>query len=229
MTDKLNINQWAEEDRPREKMMLHGAAALTNAELLAILIGSGNTEDTAVELMRKVLDGCRNSLSELGKCTVDDLCRYKGIGPAKAVTILAASELGKRRKEEEPARRKQIRCSTDIYDWFHPLMCDLSVEECWIMLLNQASKVIDTVRISRGGLASTQVDVRCILREALLKRATAFVLCHNHPSGNRTPSTDDDRLTQSVAVASKTMNIRLLDHLIVTDGGYYSYADEGRL
>lgn len=229
MTDKLNINQWAEEDRPREKMMLHGAAALTNAELLAILIGSGNTEDTAVELMRKVLDGCRNSLSELGKCTVDDLCRYKGIGPAKAVTILAASELGKRRKEEEPARRKQIRCSTDIYDWFHPLMCDLLVEECWIMLLNQASKVIDTVRISRGGLASTQVDVRCILREALLKRATAFVLCHNHPSGNRTPSADDDRLTQSVAVASKTMNIRLLDHLIVTDGGYYSYADEGRL
>lgn len=229
MTDKLNINQWAEEDRPREKMMLHGAAALTNAELLAILIGSGNTEDTAVELMRKVLDGCRNSLSELGKCTVDDLCRYKGIGPAKAVTILAASELGKRRKEEEPARREQIRCSTDIYDWFHPLMCDLPVEECWIMLLNQASKVIDTVRISRGGLASTQVDVRCILREALLKRATAFVLCHNHPSGNRTPSTDDDRLTQSVAVASKTMNIRLLDHLIVTDGGYYSYADEGRL
>lgn len=229
MTDKLNINQWAEEDRPREKMMLHGAAALTNAELLAILIGSGNTEDTAVELMRKVLDGCRNSLSELGKCTVDDLCRYKGIGPAKAVTILAASELGKRRKEEEPAQRKQIRCSTDIYDWFHPLMCDLPVEECWIMLLNQASKVIDTVRISRGGLASTQVDVRCILREALLKRATAFVLCHNHPSGNRTPSTDDDRLTQSVAVASKTMNIRLLDHLIVTDGGYYSYADEGRL
>lgn len=229
MTDKLNINQWAEEDRPREKMMLHGADALTNAELLAILIGSGNTEDTAVELMRKVLDGCRNSLSELGKCTVDDLCRYKGIGPAKAVTILAASELGKRRKEEEPARRKQIRCSTDIYDWFHPLMCDLPVEECWIMLLNQASKVIDTVRISRGGLASTQVDVRCILREALLKRATAFVLCHNHPSGNRTPSTDDDRLTQSVAVASKTMNIRLLDHLIVTDGGYYSYADEGRL
>lgn len=229
MTGKLNINQWAEEDRPREKMMLHGAASLTNAELLAILIGSGNTEDTAVELMRKVLDGCRNSLSELGKCTVDDLCRYKGIGPAKAVTILAASELGKRRKDEEPARRKQIRCSTDIYDWFYPLMCDLPVEECWVMLLNQASKVIDTVRISRGGLASTQVDVRCILREALLKRATAFVLCHNHPSGNRNPSPDDDRLTRSVDTASKTMNIRLLDHLIVTDGSYYSYADEGRL
>ena len=210
MTDKLNINQWAEEDRPREKMMLHGAAALTNAELLAILIGSGNTEDTAVELMRKVLDGCRNSLSELGKCTVDDLCRYKGIGPAKAVTILAASELGKRRKEEEPARRKQIRCSTDIYDWFHPLMCDLPVEECWIMLLNQASKVIDTVRISR-------------------QRATQIALVHNHPSGSVQPSNEDRRLTQLVQQGAQTMNIRLLDHLIVTDGGYYSYADEGRL
>ena len=138
MTEKLAINQWAEEDRPREKMMLHGAASLSNAELLAILIGSGNTEDSAVELMRKVLGGCRNSLSELGKCSVADLCHYKGIGPAKAITILAASELGKRRKEEEPLERKQIRCSKDIYAYFHPLMCDLPVEECWVMFLNQA-------------------------------------------------------------------------------------------
>ena len=229
MNEKLNINQWAEEDRPREKMMLHGASALTNAELLAILIGSGNTEDTAVELMRKVLDGCHNKLGELGKCSVEDLCRYKGIGPAKAVTILAASELGKRRKEEEPKERVQIRCSTDIFAYFHPLMCDLSVEECWVMLLNQAAKVVDAIRISQGGLASTQVDVRCVLREALLKRATAFVLCHNHPSGNVTPSTDDDRLTQALNQASNTMNIRLLDHVIVTDGAYYSYVDEGRL
>lgn len=229
MNEKLNINQWAEEDRPREKMMLHGASALTNAELLAILIGSGNTEDTAVELMRKVLDGCHNKLGELGKCSVEDLCRYKGIGPAKAVTILAASELGKRRKEEEPKERVQIRCSTDIFAYFHPLMCDLSVEECWVMLLNQATKVVDAIRISQGGLASTQVDVRCVLREALLKRATSIVLCHNHPSGNVTPSTDDDRLTQALNQASNTMNIRLLDHVIVTDGAYYSYVDEGRL
>lgn len=229
MNEKLNINQWAEEDRPREKMMLHGASALTNAELLAILIGSGNTEDTAVELMRKVLDGCHNKLGELGKCSVEDLCRYKGIGPAKAVTILAASELGKRRKEEEPKERVQIRCSTDIFAYFHPLMCDLSVEECWVMLLNQAAKVVDAIRISQGGLASTQVDVRCVLREALLKRATSIVLCHNHPSGNVTPSTDDDRLTQALNQASNTMNIRLLDHVIVTDGTYYSYVDEGRL
>ena len=229
MNEKLNINQWAEEDRPREKMMLHGASALTNAELLAILIGSGNTEDTAVELMRKVLDGCHNKLGELGKCSVEDLCRYKGIGPAKAGTILAASDLGKRRKEEEPKERVQIRCSTDIFAYFHPLMCDLSVEECWVMLLNQAAKVVDAIRISQGGLASTQVDVRCVLREALLKRATSIVLCHNHPSGNVTPSTDDDRLTQALNQASNTMNIRLLDHVIVTDGAYYSYVDEGRL
>ena len=229
MNEKLNINQWAEEDRPREKMMQKGASALTNAELLAILIGSGNTEDTAVELMRKVLDGCHNKLGELGKCSVEDLCSYEGIGPAKAVTILAASELGKRRKEEEPKERVQIRCSTDIFAYFHPLMCDLSVEECWVMLLNQAAKVVDAIRISQGGLASTQVDVRCVLREALLKRATSIVLCHNHPSGNVTPSTDDDRLTQALNQASNTMNIRLLDHVIVTDGAYYSYVDEGRL
>lgn len=227
--EKLNINQWAKEDRPREKMMLHGPGALNNAELLAILIGSGNTEDSAVELMRKVLDDCRNSLSELGKRSVDDLCAYKGIGPAKAITILAASELGKRRKDEGPSERLRVRCSQDIFLYFHPLMCDLPVEECWVMLLNQASRLIDALRISQGGLASTQVDVRCILREALLKRATALVLCHNHPSGNTRPSADDDRLTQALSQAAKVMNIRMLDHLIVSDGGYYSYADEGRL
>ncbi len=227
--EKLNINQWAKEDRPREKMMLHGPGALSNAELLAILIGSGNTEDSAVELMRKVLDDCRNSLSELGKRSVDDLCAYKGIGPAKAITILAASELGKRRKDEGPSERLRVRCSQDIFLYFHPLMCDLPVEECWVMLLNQASRLIDALRISQGGLASTQVDVRCILREALLKRAAALVLCHNHPSGNTRPSTDDDRLTQALSQAAKVMNIRMLDHLIVSDGGYYSYADEGRL
>lgn len=226
--NKLTINQWAEEDRPREKMMQHGAAALSNAELLAILIGSGNTEDSAVELMRKVLGDYRNSLSELGKTTIDELCRYKGIGPAKAITILAASEIGRRRLEE-PLERKQIRCSKDIYDVFYPLMCDLPVEECWVLLLNQSSKIIDRICISRGGLASTQVDVRCILREALLKRAVSMVLCHNHPSGNTSPSRDDDRLTEALRRAAEVMNIRLLDHLVITDGGYYSYCDEGRI
>lgn len=227
--NKLTINQWAEEDRPREKMMQHGAAALSNAELLAILIGSGNTEDSAVELMRKVLSDYRNSLSELGKTTIDELCRYKGIGPAKAITILAASEIGRRRLEEEPLERKQIRCSKDIYEVFYPLMCDLPVEECWVLLLNQSSKIIDRICISRGELASTQVDVRCILREALLKRAVSMVLCHNHPSGNTSSSRDDDRLTEALRRAAEVMNIRLLDHLVITDGGYYSYCDEGRI
>mgnify|MGYP003411931477 FL=1 len=229
MTEKLTINQWAKEDRPREKMLQHGASALSNAELLAILIGSGNTDESAVELMRKVMDRYHNSLAELGRATADELCKYKGIGPAKAGTILAASELGRRRKAEQPAERMLVRSSCDIYAYFHPLMCDLSIEECWVLLLNQASKVIDGIRISQGGLAATQVDVRCILRGALLKRATSIVLSHNHPSGNIRPSQDDDRLTQALFQAAKTMNIRMLDHVIVSDGAYYSYADEGRI
>lgn len=229
MNGKLNINQWAEEDRPREKMMLHGAGALSNAELLAILIGSGSTDESAVELMRKVLADYRNSLSELGKSGVEELCRYKGIGPAKAITLLAASELGRRRKEEGTLERLQVRSSEDIYRLFYPLMCDLPVEECWILLLNQAGKVIDRIRISQGGLASTAVDIRCVLREALIRRAVSMVLCHNHPSGNLRPSREDDRLTESLRQAAVTVNLRLLDHVIVTDGKYYSYADEGRI
>lgn len=229
MNGKLNINQWAEEDRPREKMMLHGAGALSNAELLAILIGSGSTDESAVELMRKVLADYRNSLSELGKSGVEELCRYKGIGPAKAITLLAASELGRRRKEEGTLERLQIRSSEDIYRLFYPLMCDLPVEECWVLLLNQAGKVIDRIRISQGGLASTAVDIRCVLREALIRRAVSMVLCHNHPSGNQRPSREDDRLTESLRQAAVTVNLRLLDHVIVTDGKYYSYADEGRI
>lgn len=229
MTEKLRINEWAEEDRPREKMMFQGASSLSNAELLAILIGSGNNEESAVALMRKVLDGYHNCLGDLSKATVDELCTYKGIGPAKAITILAASELGKRRKEEGPRERQQIRNSEHIYRYFYPIMCDLSTEECWVILLNQAAKIIQAVKISSGGLASTQVDIRCILREALLKRATSLILCHNHPSGNIHPSGDDDRLTQSLFQAAKVMNIRMLDHVIVTDGAYYSYADEGRI
>lgn len=229
MSEKLTINHWAEEDRPREKMMLHGIASLSNAELLAILIGSGNTEDSAVELMRKILNDYHNNLNELGKTTVDELCHYKGIGMAKAVTILAASELGKRRKEGETEDRKCVLSSRDVYQYFYPLMCDLPIEECWILLLNQASKVIDRVKMSAGGLASTAVDVRCVLREALLKRATSMAICHNHPSGSIRPSSEDDRLTEQLERASKVMNIKLIDHVILTDGKYYSYADEGRM
>ena len=229
MAEKLTITQWAEEDRPREKMMLHGVSALSNAELLAILIGSGNTEDSAVELMRKVLNDYRNNLNELGKASIDELCRYKGIGPAKAITILAASELGKRRKEEAVEERPAILSSRDVYQCLHPLMCDLPTEECWVLLLNQANKLIDKVKVSTGGLSATAVDVRCILREALMKRASAIALCHNHPSGSIRPSREDDLLTKQVAQAAECMNIRLVDHIILTDGAFYSYADEGRI
>ncbi|MBR5612185.1 MAG: DNA repair protein RadC [Bacteroidaceae bacterium] len=229
MTERLTITQWAEEDRPREKMMMHGASALSNAELLAILIGSGNAEESAVELMRKILNDYHNNLNELGKASIEELCRYKGIGSAKAISILAASELGKRRKEEAVKERVTILSSKDVYECFYPLMCDLPTEECWVLLLNQGSKIIDKTKISAGGLSATAVDVRCILREALLKRASAIVLCHNHPSGNIRPSKEDDLLTKHVAQASGCMDIRLVDHIILTDGAFYSYADEGRI
>ena len=223
------MTQLPADERPREKLMNLGPEALTNAELLAILIGSGNTEDSAVELMRKVLNDYHNNLSELGKASIDELCRFKGIGPAKAITILAASELGKRRKEEGVEERRTILSSKDVYECLYPLMCDLPTEECWVLLLNQASKLIDKVKISAGGLSATAVDVRCILREALLKRASAIALCHNHPSGSIRPSREDDLLTKQVAQASECMNIRFVDHVILTDGAFYSYADEGRI
>ena len=227
--EKLNINQWAEEDRPREKMMQKGAEALSDAELLAILIGSGNTEESAVSLMQRILAAADNNLHRLGKWQVADFARFKGMGPAKSVTVMAALELGKRRTLQEKPERPTIRSSRDIYELFHPLLCDLPTEEFWILLLNQAARVIDKVRISRGGLDQTTADVRTILREALLGRATQLALVHNHPSGNVHPSMDDARLTQAVRDAARLMNIRVLDHVIVTDGGYYSFNDEGRL
>lgn len=227
--EKLTINQWAEEDRPREKMMLKGAEALSDAELLAILIGSGNTEESAVALMQRVLAAAGNDLNRLGKWEIRDFAHFKGLGPAKSITILAALELGKRRKLREHAERLTIRSSEDIYRLFHPLLCDLPYEEFWVLLLNQAAKVIDKVRISRGGIDQTTADVRSILREALLQRATQIALVHNHPSGNTRPSNDDLRLTQQARQAAQTMNIRLLDHVIVTDGSYYSFCDEGQL
>ena len=225
--EKLNINQWAEEDRPREKMMKKGAEALSDAELLAILIGSGNTEESAVSLMQRILASSGNDLNQLGKWEIRDFSRFKGFGPAKSLTIMAALELGKRRNLQERPERATIRCSKDIYDLFHPLLCDLSQEEFWVLLMNQAARVIDKVRISRGGIDQTTADVRSILREALLQRATQIALIHNHPSGNPRPSIDDQRLTQLVQKGAQTMNIRLTDHVIVTDGKYYSFSDEG--
>ena len=227
--DKLNLKQWATEDRPREKMKQKGASALTNAELLAILIHTGNTEDSVVALTQKVMASCRNSLSELGKLSVGELCSFKGIGEAKAISILAACELGRRRKEEEPMQRPQVRTSRSVYDYFYPIMTDLQVEECHVLFLNQSSKVIDSMRVSQGGLSNASVDIRCILREALLRRATSLVLCHNHPSGTAVPSRQDDELTRSLAEAARNVDMPLLDHVIFTEQGYYSYSDKGRL
>lgn len=227
--EKLTINQWAEEDRPREKMMRKGAEALSDAELLGILIGSGSTDESAVALMQRVLAACGNNLNQLAKWEVRDFARFKGMGPAKSITVMAALELGKRRNLQMPAERLCVRSSVDIYKLFHPLLRDLPAEEFWVLLLNQAAKVIDKIRISRGGLDQTTADVRSILREALVRRAVQIALVHNHPSGNIQPSTDDVRLTQAVQRAAATMNIRLIDHLVVTDGNYYSFNDEGRL
>ena len=226
---RLTIPQWSEADRPREKMMQKGAEALSDAELLGILIGSGNTEESAVALMQRILAAAGNDLNTLGKWEVRDFARFKGMGPAKSITVMAALELGKRRKLQERQERAVIRSSQDIYELFHPLLCDLPTEEFWVLLLNQAARVIDKVRISRGGIDQTTADVRAILREALLQRATQLVLVHNHPSGNVQPSAEDRRLTQQVQQAARVMNIRVLDHLVVTDGRYYSFNDEGAL
>lgn len=244
--DKLNINQWAEEDRPREKMILKGAASLSNAELLAILIGSGSADETAVELMRRVLSDCGNSLRALGRMSTEELCgcitvkdeqtgvskkvhRYKGLGPAKAVTIMAACELTRRRLQEEAAEKPAILSSDDLFAYFKPRMQDLSHEECYALLLNQACRVTDCVLIGKGGLTETSVDIRLVLREALVRQAPVVALAHNHPSGNPRPSADDNRLTDRLQKACQMMNIRLIDHIIVADERYYSYSKEGLL
>lgn len=229
LNSKLNINQWSEEDRPREKLMRLGAEALSNAELLAILIGSGNTEESAVDLMKKILTDCKNSLNSLGKMSIKELMEYKGIGEAKAITILAACELGKRRQSEEVAKRKDLGSSDAIYQFMHPKMQDLDKEEAWLIMLNQNYKLIKAERISYGGFTDTSVDVRVIVRNAVLNNATIVALVHNHPSNNTRPSKEDDRLTERIKKVCELMRLYLLDHIIVTDGAYYSYREQGRL
>ena len=227
--DKLNINQWAEEDRPREKLMRLGAGALTNAELMAILIGSGSPKESAVDLMKRILNDCDNNLNKLGRMSIRELQVYNGMGPAKAVSILAACELGKRRQMEKVQERKDLGSPQAIYDYMRPIMQDLDTEEAWIILMNQNYRLIKEERLSHGGITETLVDVRVIVKEALLNNATIVALCHNHPSGNTRPSKDDDRLTERVKKACEVMRLYLLDHVIVTDGNYYSYREKGRL
>lgn len=227
--DKLNINQWAEEDRPREKLMRLGAGALTNAELMAILIGSGSPRESAVDLMKRILNDCDNNLNKLGRMSIRELQVYNGMGPAKAVSILAACELGKRRQMEKVQERKDLGSPQAIYDYMRPIMQDLDTEEAWIILMNQNYRLIKEERLSHGGITETLVDVRVIVKEALLNNATIVALCHNHPSNNARPSKEDDRLTERVKKACELMRIYLLDHVIVTESSYYSYREKGRM
>ena len=226
--EKLNINQWAKEDRPREKLMRLGPSALTDAELLAILVGSGSTKEDAVSLMKRILADCNNNLNTLGKLTIRDLCHYNGVGEAKAITILAACELGKRRQMEKPEERPDLGTATRIYNHMHPKLQDSDVEEFWLLLMNQNHRLIKEMRISHGGITEVAVDIRIIMREAVLSNATILAVCHNHPSGSLSPSQADNDLTASLKKACDLMRIRFLDHVIITDGAYYSYHEEGR-
>ena len=226
--EKLNIKQWAEEDRPREKMEKLGTEALSDAELLAILIGKGSAKEDAVSLMKRILADCKNNLNTLGKMSIRELCHYNGIGEAKAISILAACELGKRRQMESPEERPDLGTATRIYNHMHPVMQDLDVEEFWVLLMNQHYRLIKKKRISHGGITETAVDIRIIMKEAILANATILAVCHNHPSGNLSPSSQDDHLTKDIKRACELMRIHFLDHVIITDGQYYSYHESGR-
>ena len=226
----LTIKEWAEEDRPREKLLLKGATVLSDAELLAILIGSGNAEESAVQVAQHILRAANHNLYDLGKMTIAQLTtNFKGIGEAKAVTIAAAMELARRRARSEAPERESIGNSRDAYSIFYALLCDLPHEELWVATLNRNNKVINKVKISQGGISQTVVDVRLILRAGIDSFASGLVLCHNHPSGNLRPSREDDRLTERVKETAKLMEMTLLDHIILSNAGYYSYADEGKL
>lgn len=227
--NKLTIRQWAEEDRPREKLLSKGVSVLSDAELLAILIGSGSLGESAVELCKKILLRANNNLLNLGRFSITDLCDFKGIGEAKAVTVQAAMELGRRYRRSEVQEKTTITSSADVFNFFYPQMGNLNHEEFWILLLSPANKIMNQVKISQGGVAATSVDVKLILKPALLASATSIIACHNHPSGNTTPSPQDNKLTQKISEAARYMDLKLLDHIILCEQTYYSYADEGKL
>lgn len=232
MTDNietLNIKSWAIEDRPREKLMDKGRQILSEAELIAILIGSGSRSETAVELSKRILSTVENNLNELGKLSVKELTKFKGIGEAKAISIVAALELGRRRKETEVKKRDKITTSKDVFDIMSAGMIDLQHEEFWILLLNRANAVIKKEQISRGGVSGTVVDTKIIFKLAVEHFASSLIICHNHPSGNLKPSDADIRITKTIKEAGKIMEVPLVDHLIITDSAYFSFADEGLL
>jgi DNA repair protein RadC len=224
---KLSIKQWAVEDRPREKMLKHGFAALSDAELMAILIGSGNLTESAVELSRRILSDFKNDLDLLGKCSVDILTKYKGIGDAKAINILAALELARRRQLGSPNKAARIESSRDAFDVLKVDLTNLDHEEFWVLYLDRANKVIDKARISLGGISGTVIDVRVILKKAIEKSASSIILAHNHPSGNLRASQSDLEITRKTSEAAKLVDMAVLDHIIVAGNNYTSLADEG--
>lgn len=229
MTKRLTITEWAEDDRPREKLMMKGAGALSDAELLAILIGTGNREETAVELCRRILNDNHNNLNELARLSITDLQRYKGIGEAKAISLIATLEIGKRRRVEEVIEKKKITESKDLYELFAPKIEDLYHEEFWAVFLNGANKVIEVVSLTKGGLRQTVVDVPILLRQSLEKAAHAIAVAHNHPSGEINPSQEDIAVTQKIKNGCDAIGLRFLDHIIIGEKTYYSFADEGKM
>ncbi|MGP1416544.1 RadC family protein [Prevotella fusca] len=227
--EKLSINHWAEADRPREKLERLGADALSDAELLAILIGSGTTEESAVDLMKRILNDYNNNLNTLGKLSLRDLEQYKGIGPAKAITILAACELGKRRQKATVEEAPLLNTAEKVYHFMHTAIQDLDIEEGWILMMKQNYRLIEARRISIGGLTMAPIDIRLMMKEALLKNTTILAFCHNHPSGSTSPSREDNQLTLRIHKACELLNIHFADHVILTDGGFFSYREEGKL
>jgi DNA repair protein RadC len=223
----LKITDWAVEDRPREKMIQYGTAALSDAELLGILISSGTRDKSAVDLGRELLSKAGNNLNALGKLAIADITKIHGIGNARAVTIAAALELGRRRKLAEIPEVIQIKCSKDVADIFQPILSDLLHEEFWILFLNRSNRVISRMKLSQGGISGTVTDVRLVMKKAVECLASGIIVCHNHPSGNLNPSESDSKITQKIKEAGNLMDIQLLDHLIISDKDYYSFADNG--
>jgi DNA repair protein RadC len=228
-TNNLPITAWAEDDRPREKLSTKGRQTLSDAELLAILLGSGSRNESAVSLAQRIMDSVQNNLNELGKRSLSELMKFKGIGEAKAITIAAALELGRRRQFSTLLERPVIKSSRDAYEIIAPRMADLSYEEFWILILNKGNKVMSQEKISIGGTDATVVDAKIIFRRAIEGQAVNIILCHNHPSGTLRPSPADLDLTKKLKQAGEVIGIHIIDHLILTDAGYFSFADEGIL
>lgn len=225
--EKMSIKAWAEEDRPREKLLNAGRSTLTDAELIAILLGTGSVDETAVDLAKRILASVDNNLHKLGEQSIKQLMQFKGIGEAKAVTIAACLELGRRRLAQELPEKPQITGSQEAFKILFPLVENQQVEKFFVLFLNRAHRVIDKFCISTGGISSTVVDQRVIFNRGIEVMATAMILCHNHPSGNLNPSDADNKMTTKIHEASKIMNIALLDHIIIAGNSYYSYADQG--